>query len=156
MNHRIVLFVLAAGLTCVKTLPAQSPCSNGSNCQVIVSATGLSASPGECTPWGLWVWSQPANNNYGNDGHGDMYFYNLDHGEAPVEASNVTINLRNSSISETLTGTFSPDGKPVMCVLTAHQTSPGKGILDSASCSVGEVSCTASDLPITMDMSDAK
>lgn len=156
MKSRIALFVVAAGLAGAMALPAQSQCAKGSNCQVIVSGTGLPASPSQCTPWGLWVWSQPANNNYGNDGQGDMYFYQLDHGQASVEASNVVLDLSNKSITETVTGAFSPDGKQVSCEIAAHQTSPGKGILDSMSCSVGTVSCATSDIPITFDMSNAK
>jgi hypothetical protein len=155
MKLRMALFVLAAGLTGVMALPAQSQCSNSSNCQIIVSGTGLPASPAQCTPWGLWVWSQPANNNYGNDGQGDMYFYQLDHGQASVEASDVVFNLSDKSITETVTGAFNPDGKQVSCVLAAHQTSPGKGILDSMSCTVGKVSCAVSDVPITFDLSSA-
>jgi hypothetical protein len=155
MKLRITPFVLAAGLIGLMALPAQSQCSKGSNCQIIVSGTGLPASPAQCTPWGLWVWSQPANNNYGNDGRGDMYFYQLDHGQASVEASDVAYDFNNKSITETVTGAFSPDGKQVNCALAAHQTSPGKGILDSISCTVGAVSCAASDIPITFDISSA-
>lgn len=155
MKTGIALFVLAAGLTSVTVLPAQTPCRNSSNCQIILSGTGLPASPDQCTPWGLWVWSQPANNNYGNDGQGDMYFYQLDHGQASVEASDVVLNLNEKSITETVTGAFNPDGKQVSYQLAAHQTSPGKGILDSMSCSVGAVSCAAGDIPITFDISGA-
>jgi hypothetical protein len=44
----------------------------------------------------------------------------------------------------------------VSCTLAAHQTSPGKGILDSMSCTVGNDSCSATDIPITVDISNAK
>jgi|SRR5579875_2086288 len=155
MKCRALLFVLAASLTLVRALPAQTLCSNNSDCQIIVSGTGLPASPDGCTPWGLWVWSQPANNNYGNDGHGEVYFYALHHGDASVEASNVAFDLKTKSIVETLTGVYTLDGTQVSCALSAHETSPGKGILDNISCKVGTNSCTASDIPITVNISVA-
>jgi hypothetical protein len=136
--------------------PAHAQCSgNNSDCQIILSGTALPASPNPpCTPWGLWVWSQPSNNNYGNDGHGAMYFYAIEKGEAVVEASNVVLN--GNSVSESVSGSFKPSGLPISCTLSAHQTSPGKGILDSMACTVGNDSCTASDIPITVDMSNVK
>jgi hypothetical protein len=143
-------------LTFCAVAPANAQCSgNNSNCQIILSGTALPASPNPpCTPWGLWVWSQPANNNYGNDGHGAMYFYAIEKGEAIVEASNVVLN--GNYVTESVSGSFKPSGVPISCTLSAHQTSPGKGILDSMSCTVGTNSCTASDIPITVDMSNAK
>jgi hypothetical protein len=101
----------------------------------------------------MWVWSQPSNNNYGNDGNGSMYFYAIHKAEAHVQASHVV--LSGSSISEDVSGSY-PDGMQVSCTLAAHQTSPGKGILDSMSCTVGTDSCSATDIPITVDISDAK
>jgi hypothetical protein len=144
----LCLFVMLCAIA-----PASAQCGTGSNCQIIVSGTALPATPSQCTPWGLWVWSQPANNSYGNDGDGSIYFYRIHSAEAHVEASNVT--LTGTSVSETLSGAY-PDGTSVSCTLTAHQTSPGKGILDSMSCTVGTSSCAASDIPITVDISNVK
>jgi hypothetical protein len=133
---------------------AHAQCSSNSNCQIILSGTALPAAPSQCTPWGLWVWSQPNNNNaYGNDGDGSIYFYRIHKAEAHVEASAVT--LSSNSVSETVSGAY-PDGTAVSCTLTAHQTSPGKGILDSMSCTVGGNACSATDIPITVDISNAK
>ncbi len=145
-------------LAVVVTLWAVSPLrpqSNGnSNSQIILSGTALPATPNPpCTPWGMWVWSQPGNNNYGNDGDGSLYFYGIHGGEAHVSASDVT--LSGSSVSETVSGAY-PDGTGVTCSLAAHQTSPGKGILDSMSCTVGASSCAATDIPITVGISNAK
>jgi hypothetical protein len=133
---------------------ANAQCKSGSNCQIILSGTGLPATPNPpCNPWGLWVWSQPSNNSYGNDGEGSMYFYAIHKAEAHVQASSVA--LSGSAVSETVSGAF-PDGTAVSCTLAAHQTSPGKGILDSMSCTVGNNSCSVTDVPITVDISDAK
>ncbi len=134
-------------------VPAMGQCSSNSNCQIIVSGTALPASTQQCTPWGLWVWSQPANNSYGNDGDGSIYFYRIHAAEAHVGASNVT--LSGNALSETISGAY-PDGTAVNCTLSAHQTSPGKGILDSMSCTVGTASCSAADIPITVDISNTK
>jgi len=134
--------------------PAQGQCNGNSNCQIILSGTALPGAPNPpCDPWGMWVWSQPSNNNYGNDGNGSMYFYAIHKAEAHVQASNVT--LSGSYVSETVSGAY-PDGTAVSCTLAAHQTSPGKGILDSMSCTVGTNSCSATDIPITVDISNAK
>jgi len=81
-----------------------------------------------------------------------MYFYAIHKAEAHIEASDVI--LSGNSVSESASGAF-PDGTAVSCTLTAHQTSPGKGILDTMSCSVGN-DCTATDIPITVDISNAK
>jgi hypothetical protein len=154
-KHRGFLPILVCVLVIVwTTSPAHAQCTKGSNCQIILSGTGLPGTPNPpCNPWGMWVWSQPSNNNYGNDGNGSMYFYAIHKAEAHVQASNVT--LSGSSVSETVSGAY-PDGTGVSCTLAAHQTSPGKGILDSMSCTVGNDSCSATDIPITVDISNAK
>src|SRR5579872_4988436 len=90
--------MLLAAVLCVLVIgvdsSAQAQCSgNSSNCQIIVSGTGLPGTPNPpCNPWGLWVWSQPSNNNYGNDGNGSMYFYAIHKAEAHVNASNVVLS----------------------------------------------------------------
>ncbi len=151
------LLCLLMTLWAVSTAHAQ--CSSNSNCQIILSGTGLPATPPHpCTPWGFWLWSQPNNNNaYGNDGDGSIYFYAIAPAEAHADVSNVT--LSGNSVSESASGTF-PNGTTVSCTLTAHQTSPGKGILDSMDCTLvtksGTDSCTASDIPITVDISNVK
>ena len=151
---RLLSVLLCAFVMLWTTKAAYAQCKSGSNCQIILSGTALPATPNPpCTPWGLWVWSQPSNNSYGNDGDGSLYFYAIHKAEAHVEARNVT--LSGSSISETVSGAY-PDGTAVSCTLAAHQTSPGKGILDSMSCTVGTNSCSATDIPITVDISDAK
>jgi hypothetical protein len=142
--------------------PAQAQCSR-SNCQIILSGTGLSATPNPpCTPWGFWLWSQPNTNNaYGNDGDGSIYFYAIAPAEAHADVSNVTLS-RNSAgqsvVSESASGTF-PNGTTVDCTLTAHQTSPGRGVLDSMECTLvtksGTDSCAVTDIPITVDISNA-
>jgi hypothetical protein len=133
---------------------AKAQCSKSSNCQVIISGTGLPASPNPPRiPWGMWVWSQPANNSYGNDGNGSLYFYAIHKAEAHVEASGVT--LTGNSINETVSGSY-PDGTAVSCTVAAHLTSPGKGILDSMSCTVAGIACSVNDIPITVDISNAK
>jgi hypothetical protein len=155
MRTRMTLPItlLCLFVTLCAIAPASAQCSRGSNCQIIVSGTALPATTSQCTPWGLWVWSQPANNSYGNDGNGSMYFYAVHKAEAHVEASDVT--LSGNSISESVSGAY-PDGTAVSCTLAAHQTSPGKGILDSMSCTVGTTSCAANDIPITVDISNVK
>jgi hypothetical protein len=148
-----VLCVLLVMLCAASSAHAQ--CSS-SNCQIILSGTALPATGSQCTPWGLWVWSEPNTNNaYGNDGDGSIYFYGIHKAEAHVEASDVI--LTGSSVSETLSGAY-PDGTAVSCTLAAHQTSPGKGVLDSMSCTVGTKSCTApvGGIPITVDISNVK
>ncbi len=142
-----VLVVLCA------VAPAQAQCTGNSNCQIILSGTALPASTAQCTPWGLWVWSEPNSNNaYGNDGNGSIYFYRVHSAEAHVEASNVT--LSGNSVTETVSGAY-PDGTAVNCTFAAHLTSPGKGILDSMSCTVGGTACSVAVVPITMDISNA-
>jgi hypothetical protein len=151
---RALSMVLCVFVTLCLTTAAHAQCSKGSNCQIILSGTALPGTPNPpCTPWGMWVWSQPANNGYGNDGNGSLYFYAIHKAEAHVQASNVA--LSGSSVSENVSGSY-PDGTAVSCSLTAHQTSPGKGILDSMSCTVGSDSCSATDIPITVDISNAK
>ena len=160
---------LVSALLCVLVTlwtvsPAHAQCGSNSNCQIILSGTGLPATPNPpCTPWGFWLWSQPSNNNaYGNDGDGSIYFYAIAPAEAHADVSNVTLS-RNSAgqsvVSESASGTF-PNGTSVSCTLiTAHQTSPGKGILDKMDCTLvsnsGTNSCTVSDIPITVDISNA-
>lgn len=138
-------------------LPLRSQSGANSNAQILLSGTGLPAAPSSpCTPWGLWVWSQPQTNNaYGNDGEGYIYFYHVPGQLSPVSASNVV--LSGNSVSEDVTGS-NPDLTPLSCNLQAHQTSPGKGILDKMSCTIGTgetaQTCTASDLPITVNISN--
>jgi len=151
---RLLPMVLCVFATSCITTAAHAQCSKGSNCQIILSGTALPGTPNPpCTPWGMWVWSQPSNNDYGNDGNGSLYFYAIHKAEAHVQASKVV--LSGSSVSEDVSGSY-PDGTAVSCSLTAHQTSPGKGILDSMSCTVGSDSCSATDIPITVDISNAK
>jgi hypothetical protein len=149
---RLTVLYLVAMFCAVSA--AQAQC-NSSNCQIILSGTGLPATPNPpCTPWGLWVWSQPStNNSYGNSGQGSMYFYSIVGGLAPVEVSNVV--LSRNSVSESASGKL-PNGQSISCDLTAHQTSPGHGILDTMSCTIGAQSCSANDLPITVDISNSK
>jgi len=82
-----------------------------------------------------------------------MYFYAVHKAVAPVEVSNVI--LTGNSVTEDISGSYA-DGTAVSCTLAAHQTSPGKGILDSMSCTVGATECAASDIPITVDISNVK
>jgi hypothetical protein len=142
---------------------AYAQCSTNSNCQIILSGTALPATPNPpCTPWGLWLWSQPNNNNaYGNEGDGSIYFYGIAPAEAHVDVSNVSLT-DNNSVSESASGTF-PNGTTVNCTFTAHQTSPGKGILDTMACTLVSKSGTttnscaapAGGVPITLDISNA-
>ncbi|HEV2388086.1 MAG TPA: hypothetical protein VGS20_12615 [Candidatus Acidoferrales bacterium] len=159
MIRRIGL--VAALLFLLVTLFPASPehaQSNNSNSQIILSGTALPASPTHpCTPWGMWLWSQPPTNDAygGNNGNGDgsMYFYAIHKAEAHADVSDVV--LSGDSVSESASGTY-PDGTSVSCTLKAHQTSPGKGILDSMRCTVtppGQV-CTATDIGITVDISN--
>jgi hypothetical protein len=112
-------------------------------------------------PWGLWLWSQPNNNNaYGNEGDGSIYFYAIAPAEAHADVGKVI--LSGNSLSESASGTF-PNGTTVSCTFTAHQTSPGKGILDTMECTLVttsgvSTSCQASTggIPITMDISNTK
>lgn len=149
----LVYAVLCVSVMLWATSSAHAQCSHGSDCQIILSGTALPGSPAACNPWGLWVWSQPSNNNYGNDGNGAIYFYHIHKSDAHVHASNV--NLTGDSVSEDVSGAFS-DGTAVSCSVTAHLTSPGKGILDSMSCTVGADACSATDIPITVDISNVK
>ncbi len=150
---------LLCGLVTLWTVsPAHAQCSSNSNCQISLSGTGLPATPSNpCTPWGFWLWSQPNNNNaYGNEGDGSIYFYAIAPAEAHADVGNVI--LSGNSVSESASGTF-PNGTTVSCTFKAHQTSPGKGILDKMDCTLvsnsGTNSCTASDIPITVDISNA-
>jgi hypothetical protein len=157
---------LVSALLCLLVMlwtisPAHAQCSSNSNCQIILSGTGLPATPkSPCTPWGLWLWSQPKNNNaYGNEGDGSIYFYAIAPAEAHADVGNVV--LSGNSISESASGTF-PNGTTVSCTFTAHQTSPGKGILDTMNCTLVSTSGTsnscaapAGGIPITVDISNA-
>ena len=152
------LLCVLVTLWTVSTARAQCSSSN-SNCQIILSGTGLPATPTPpCTPWGFWLWSQPLNNNsYGNGGEGSIYFYRIAPAEAHATVSEVV--LSGNSVSESASGTF-PNGTTVSCTFVAHQTSPGKGILDSMDCTLVSESgtrneCKASDIPITVDISNA-
>ena len=151
---RLLSVLLCAFVMLCTTTAANAQCRKGGDCQIILSGTALPGTPNPpCNPWGMWVWSTPANNGYGPDGNGSMYFYAIHKAEAHVQASNVV--LSGNSVSEDISGAY-PDGTAVSCTVAAHQTSPGKGILDSMSCTVGNDSCSATDIPITVDISDAK
>src|SRR6201981_426274 len=108
-QRECVLAVLCLVLTLCAASPAHAQCSGNSNCQIILSGTGLSATPADpCKPWGMWLWSQPNNNNaYGNEGNGSIYFYGIARAEAHADVSDVT--LSGDSVSESASGTF-PDG----------------------------------------------
>jgi hypothetical protein len=158
MIRRIGL--VAAMLFLLVTLFPASPehAQTSSNTQIILSGTGLPASPAHpCTPWGMWLWSQPGTNNaYGGttgNGDGSIYFYGIHPAEAHADVSDVV--LSGNSVSESASGTYA-DGTSVSCTFKAHQTSPGKGILDSMSCTVTppDQVCTATDIPITVDISN--
>jgi len=149
-------------------LPAHAQCSSNSNCQIILSGTGLSATGNQCTPWGMWLWSQTANNNYGNDGNGSMYFYAIAPAEAHTDVSNVSLSVNaagQSVVSETASATF-PNGTSLSCSpIVAHQTSPGKGILDQMACTLvtpppssETFTCgvPVGGIPITVEISNAK
>ncbi len=162
MSSRTLVTALLCLLAMFLAVSPEHAQSN-SNAQIILSGTGLPANPTPpCTPWGMWLWSQPATNNpYGGtsgNGDGSMYFYAIAPAEAHVDVSNVT--LTGSSVSESASGTF-PNGTTVNCsTISAHQTSPGKGILDNITCTLAPpgkptVTCTATDIPITVDISNA-
>lgn len=160
------LGILLATALLALAAPPQNVCSSNSNCQIIVSGTGLPATPKPpCTPWGMWLWSQPASNNaYGPDGNGSMYFYAIAPAEAHAEVTNISLSTNGagqSVVSESASGTF-PNGTTLSCpVIQAHETTPGHGILDQMQCTLvppppaSSVSCSASDIPITVDMSSA-
>jgi hypothetical protein len=158
--------VVATILLTLAAAPAHDGCPSNSNCQIILSGTALPATPNPpCKPWGMWLWSQPASNNaYGPDGNGSMYFYAVAPAEAHVDVSNISLSTNGagqSVVSESASGTF-PNGTTLNCpVIQAHQTSPGKGILDQMQCTLvppppaSSVTCTTSDIPITVDISSA-
>ena len=112
-KHRGFLPILVCVLVIVwTTSPAHAQCTKARQQSNHSSGTGLPGTPNPpCNPWGMWVWSQPSNNNYGNDGNGSMYFYAIHKAEAHVQASNVT--LSGSSVSETVSGAY-PDGTAVI------------------------------------------
>jgi hypothetical protein len=153
---------------------ARAECKSGSNCQIILSVTGLTASCVTTAPLkdkhaGFWLWSQPpsADNTYGGGGQGSMYFYGFAFSTVPVEVSNVS--LSGNSVSENASGT-SNAGETISCVsgcgaggafgIAAHETSPGKGVLDCLSCTVSTSSnsgtCTASNVAIDVNISNSK
>jgi len=158
--------LVATALLTLAAAPPQAVCSTNSNCQIILSGTGLPATPTHpCTPWGMWLWSQPASNNaYGPDGDGSMYFYAIAPAEAHTEVSNISLSTNGagqSVVSESASGTFH-NGTTLSCpLIQAHETSPGHGILDRMQCTLvppppaSSVSCSASDIPITVDISSA-
>ena len=169
MYRRTLVSALLCVLVTLWTVsPAHAQCSNNnSNCQIILSGTGLTGNtaPPKCQPWGFWLWSQPANNAYGNDGDGSIYFYNIAPAEAHVDVGNVSLSLNSlgqSVVTESASATF-PNGTTLSCTLIqAHQIRPGKGILDQMACklvtpapSSTTFNCTASGIPITMDISNA-
>ena len=160
MYRRGTVFVFLCLLMTLWAVSAHAQCSSNSNCQIILSGTGLPATGNNCTPWGMWLWSQPNNNNaYGNEGDGSIYFYAIAPAEAHADVSNVI--LSGDSVSESAFGTF-PNGTTVSCKFAAHQTSPGKGILDTMDCTLVSKSgtthhsCTApaGGIPITVDISN--
>jgi hypothetical protein len=162
----LVAAVLCAFVMLWMVSPAHAQCTKGSDCQVILSGTGLPATGTNCTPWGMWLWSQTANNGYGNDGNGSMYFYLLAPAEAHVDVGSITLTTNaagQSVVSETASGTF-PNGTSLSCsAIVAHQTSPGKGVLDTLDCTIvstsGTTTCTITpqnSVPITVNISNAK
>jgi hypothetical protein len=145
------IFPALAALLCA-VAPASAQCTSGSNCQIVLSGTGLPATCGQAKVSGFWIWSQPssAGNAYGADGQGNLYFYGV--AQAPVSASNIV--LSGNTVSETVSG-VSASGVTMSCTLTAHQTSPGFGILDSATCTVNGASCSiATPAAITVVISN--
>lgn len=157
MNRRTI-FVGAVFFLLV-TLLSASPqhAQPNSNAQIILSGTALPATPAHpCTPWGMWLWSQPGTNDaYGGatgNGNGSMYFYAIHKAEAHMDVSDVV--LSGDSVTESASGAY-PDGTTISCTLAAHQTSPGKGVLNSMSCTVGSQVCSVTEpIPITVDISN--
>jgi hypothetical protein len=151
--------IFASAFLCVFamfwTVPAaNAQCTSGSNCQIVLSGTGLPTDCAKSGVSGFWLWAQPssANNAYGEDGQGNMYFYGL--AQAPVEISNVV--LSGSTVSETASGT-THSGVSMSCNLTAHETSAGHGILDSANCTVNGNSCSiTTPAAITVEITNVK
>ncbi len=147
-----VLLIATAVISMVPSAHAQ--CTSGSNCQIVLSGTGLPTDCAKSNASGFWLWGQPASasNAYGEDGQGNMYFYGV--AQAPVSVSNIV--LSGNSVSETASGT-TKSGVSMTCNLTAHQTSSGHGILDSANCVVAGKVCTiATPAAITVEITNVK
>jgi hypothetical protein len=107
--------------------------SASSSTQVAISVTGAPASGTTATPSGMWLWSQPTGNNYGNQGQGSLYFYGISAVTETVDISHVSVT--GPSVSETLTGVNGPFSG-LLCSVSATESSPGSGLM--------EFSCTFS------------
>ena len=87
-----------------------------SNNQIVLSGIG----PSTVGVSGFWLWSQPGGNAYGNDGAGNMYFYEIGV-QKPVEISDIV--LSNNTVSEHVTSKI---GNSIDCWFSATETSkPG-------------------------------
>lgn len=132
------------------TLATATAAGASSNTQVILSATGISTSAG---PGGFWIWSTPAQNGYGPDGAGSIYFYALLKAEHPVEVDNIVVS--GNTVSETVN---SKDGLINCPSFTGTETSPGHGTV-SFTCDVttptGTVVATATNVPAQVNISSA-
>lgn len=148
VHRRPSRWLLALVVASALMLSAVGTASANSSTQVILSGTGISTSGG---PAGYWIWSQPGNNNYGNDGAGSIYFYALLKAEHPVEVSNVVVS--GNSVSETVT---SKDGLITCPTFTGTETSPGHGTV-SFTCTVttanGPVTVVADSVPSQVNIS---
>jgi hypothetical protein len=87
-----------------------------SNNQIVLSGIG----PSTVGFSGFWLWSQPGGNAYGNDGTGDVYFYEIGV-QAPVEISDIV--LSGNTVTEHVTSKI---GSSIDCWFTGTETSkPG-------------------------------
>ena len=87
-----------------------------SNNQIVLSGIG----PSTVGFSGFWLWSQPGGNAYGNDGAGDMYFYDIGV-QKPVEISDITVS--GNTVTEHVTSKI---GTSIDCRFSATETSkPG-------------------------------
>lgn len=149
LRLRISRWLVAVLAATALTASAIGAASASSNTQVILSATGINTTSG---PAGFWIWSQPDNNNYGNDGNGSIYFYALLPASHHVEVSNVVVN--GETVSEVVTST---DGLITCPSVTGTETAPGQGTVsftcDVTTSSGAIVTVTGTDVPAHVNIS---
>ncbi len=159
LGRLAICTVFVAGLTTLGAGVAGA--SSGNNTQDVVSVTGMTVTYAACScqgPAGFWLWSTDTGNPYGNGGQGSIYFYGVvpQRSTEPAQVSDVTISGGTVTEDITANGIACPGTSGAAHGLTAVETSNGQGVA-WLSCSLstpfGSTVATASDAPVTMNIS---
>lgn len=113
------LLMLGALVTAIAAVLMPVRAIASSDQQIILSGTG----PSSVGRSGFWLWSQTGlNNQYGNGGQGNMYFYDVGaHGlQQPVDVTDGSVVVNGNVVTE---HEESADGR-INCDFTATETSP--------------------------------